>query len=235
VYGALAVLAGIVQARSAGLGLHLELAQSDSAAAMDWLRSETFRAYERPESEVTGNATDNYERRPPGTGGMAESVRYQIYQSSDSHVLLQASEQKFWKNFCSAIGRDDLFERWPGQTYGDHARGNVELRRELRDIFRSRTSAEWIDLGGKANTPIAPVNTPETIADDPQFQDRLPWLSKELLGADQLPLPVKVVGGSLPTPTKAPTLGQHTDEVLCDILGLDEAALAGLRDSGAIR
>jgi hypothetical protein len=37
------------------------------------------------------------------------------------------------------------------------------------------------------------------------------------------------------TPTNAPTLGQHTDEVLCDIVGLDEAALAGLRDSGAIR
>src|SRR5690242_21220223 len=126
VFGALGLLAGVIRARETGEGCQLELAQSDAAAAIDWLRSETWRSYERPESEVTGNASDGYRRRAPGTAGMAEGVRYNIYESADGHVLFMASERAFWKNFCEGVGRPDLFERWPGSQFGDHARGNTE-------------------------------------------------------------------------------------------------------------
>ncbi len=234
VYGALGILAGVIHARATGEGMALEVAQSDSAAAIDWLRSETYRAYERPESEVTGNASDDYVRRAPGTAGMKDGVRYNIYESSDGHVLFMASEREFWKNFCEGVGRPELFEAHPGSQYADHAVGNTALRAELRDIFRTRTSAEWLAFGGEHNTPIAPVNTPKTIADDPQFQARMPWLPAEAVGADQTPLPVKVVGGELPVPTMAPTVGEHTDEVLAQVCGYDEARLAALRAAGAL-
>jgi len=233
-FGALGILAGIIQARSTGQGIQMEVAQSDSAAAIDWLRSETYKSYERPESEVTGNKSDNYARRAPGTAGMKEGVRYNLYESSDGHVLFMASEQAFWKNFCEALDRMDMFEKWPGSKYADHAPGNVEMHRELRDIFRTKTSAEWLEFGGRVNTPIAPVNSPKTIADDPQFQDRLPWIPRERLGAEQLPLPIKIVGEELPVPTMAPTLGEHTDAVLRDVLGYDDTRLKTLRDSGAL-
>jgi crotonobetainyl-CoA:carnitine CoA-transferase CaiB-like acyl-CoA transferase len=233
-YGALGILAGIIQARATGTGCQLEVAQSDAAAAIDSLRSETYRAYERPEHEVTGNRSDNYVRRAPGTAGMKDGVRYNIYESKDGYVLFMASEREFWKNFCEGVGRSDLFERHPGSKYADHAVGNTELRKELRDIFRTRTSAEWLEFGGQVNTPIAPVNTPKSIADDPQFQARMPWLLKESLGADQLPLPIKLVDGELPMPAKAPTVGQHTDEVLRAVLGYDDERMAALRRSGAL-
>lgn len=232
-FGALGVLAGIIRARATGEGTQLEIAQSDAAAAMDWLRSETWKAYERPEDEVTGNPSDNYERRAPGTAGMRDGVRYQFYETADGrHVLFMASEQEFWKNFCDAVGRPDLFERWPGSRYGDHAKGNRELHRELRDIFAQRTAAEWIAFGDTHNTPIAPVNTPKTIAEDPQFQDRFPWLPADQLGADMLFTPIKVIGEELPIPTKAPTPGQHTDAILTEVLGYDEARIAELRAAG---
>ena len=67
---------------------------------------------------------------------MKEGVRYQMYESSDGHVLFMCSEQAFWKNFCECVGRSELFERWPGSKYADHARGNRELQAELRTIFR---------------------------------------------------------------------------------------------------
>lgn len=234
IFGSLGILAGIIQARATGVGCQLELAQSDCAAAFDWYRSESYRAYERPESEVTGNKSDDFRRREPGTKGMREGVRYQIYASSDGYVLFMASEQEFWKNFCEGVGRADLFEVHPGSKYADHAVGNIELRKQLRDIFASRTSAQWLEFGGRVNTPIAPVNHPSTIGADPQFQDRLPWISREILGADQLPLPVKIVGDELPIPTKAPTIGQHTESVLRSLLGYDEARIATIRESGAI-
>ena len=233
-FGALGILAAIIRARETGAGSCFEIAQSDAAAAMDWLRSETWRAYERPEDVVTGNKADGYERRAPGTGGMIEGVRYQVYETSDAkHVLFMASEQAFWRNFCEGVGRMDLFERWPGSTYADHARGNRELQRELQRIFSSRTAAEWLELGGKVNTPICPVNTPKTLADDPQFQDRFRWLPLERLGCDQLGTPIKFPDEMLPVPDRAPTVGQHTDEVLCELLGWDEARIAAARAEGA--
>jgi crotonobetainyl-CoA:carnitine CoA-transferase CaiB-like acyl-CoA transferase len=232
-YGAIAILAGIVRARATGEGSFLEIAQSDAAAAVDWLRIETVRSYERPESEVTGNKSDGYERRAPGTAGMAEGVRYQVYESNDGYVLLMCSEQEFWRNFCGAVDRLDLFERWPGSRYADHARGNLELRAELRDVFRTRSSAEWLELSGRANFPLAPVNDPASVARDPQFAERLPWVPAERLGADELPIPIKLVEGRLAWPEKAPELGQHTEAVLTDVLGYDRARIDALRLEGA--
>ena len=233
-FGAFGVLAGVFRARETGRGSFLEIAQSDASAAMDWLRSETWKAYERPESEVTGNKADDYERRAPGTAGMQGGVRYQVYESADGHVLFMASEQEFWRNFCEGVGRMDMFEKWPGSKYGDHARGNTEMRRELVEIFRTRTTAEWVEWSGKVNTTIAPVNTPKTLADDPQFQDRLGFMDHEAHGADMIPHPVKFVDGSVPDPTPAPTAGQHTDEILSDVLGYDADKVAALRAAGAL-
>jgi crotonobetainyl-CoA:carnitine CoA-transferase CaiB-like acyl-CoA transferase len=233
-YGALAILAGVTQARASGQGCQLEVAQSDAAAAVDWLRSSTWQAYERPESEVTGNKSDDYERRPPGTAGMRDGVRYQIYESADGFVMLMASEQAFWKSFCEGIGRPELFERWPGSKLADHAKGNLELRAILAEVFAERSTQAWMDFAGQHNVPIAPVNSPKTLAEDPQFQERMSWLPASQVGADLLPNPIKVVGQAPPIPTRAPTLGQHTDEVLTTVLGYDEARIAELRAAGAL-
>jgi crotonobetainyl-CoA:carnitine CoA-transferase CaiB-like acyl-CoA transferase len=233
-FGALGVLAAIIRARETGEGCQLEVAQSDAAAFMDWYRSESWKAYERPESEVTGNKSDNYVRRAPGTAGMKEGVRYQMYDSADGHVLFMASEQAFWKNFCEGVGRMELFEKWPGSKFADHARGNRELQRELKEIFKTKTSAEWLEFSNTQNTPIAPVNTPKTIADDPQFQHRLPFYSIEKHGAEMLPFPVKFMKEELPEPSKAPTVGEHTEEILSDVLGYDQEKIAALREAGAL-
>ncbi len=232
-FGAFGILAGVIRARETGEGSFLEIAQSDAAAAMDWYRSETWKAYERPEDEVTGNKADNYERRAPGTAGMKDGVRYQIYESADSHVLFMASEQEFWRNFCEGVGRMDLFERWPGSKFADHAKGNRELRKELAEVFRTKTTAEWVIWSGEVNTTIAPVNTPETLADDPQFKARLGFLPYEGTGAEMQPYPVKFIGEHQGVPAPAPTVGEHTDEVLTGVLGYDAERIAELRAAAA--
>jgi len=230
--GAVGLLAGIIRARETGEGCQMELAQSDAAAYLDWYRIETWLAYNRPEDEVTGNAADDYERRAPGLAGMREGVRYQMYESADGHVLFMASEQAFWKNFAEGIGRPELFERWPGSQYADHAKGNLELQAILKEVFLTKSSAEWLAFADDHNVPIAPVNTAKTIVDDPQFQHRFPLYGVDQLGAEQLPLPLKVAGEELPVPTKAPTVGQDTEAVLRDVLGYDDTRLAELRAAG---
>lgn len=231
--GAMAILAGIIKARATGEGCEMEMAQSDAAAYMDWYRIESERAYLRPEDEVTGNASDNYERRPAGLAGMWEGVRYQMYEAGDGYVLFMASEQAFWKNFCQGADRMDLFDKWPGSKYADHAKGNTELQRELQTIFKTKTCQEWLDFSNEHNTTIAPVNTPANIGDDPQFQARMGFYPTEAVGCEQLPLPVYVDGALPAVPTMAPTVGEHNDDVMANVLGKSPDEIDTLKSSGA--
>lgn len=232
-FGGLAVLAAVIRARETGEGCFMELAQSDAAAAFDWYRSESHMAYARPEDVVTGNKSDNWVRRPVATAGMKEGVRYQLYESADGHVLFMASEQAFWKNFCAGVGRMDLFDKWPGSKYADHARGNRELQAILRDIFKTRTTEQWLAFGVEANTPIAPVNTAQNIVDDPQFKARFKVIPHETHGADMLGFPVQFVGEELPTPSRAPTVGEQREVVLREVLGYDAATIDALAQEKA--
>jgi len=233
-YGALALLAAVVRARTTGEGCYIDIAQSDAAAYFDWYRIESWKSYERPLDEVYGNQADNYERRPPGTGGMREGVRYQIYATADGYVLFMASEQEFWRNFCAGLDRIDLFEKWPGSKYGDHAKNNRELQQILTGIFKTKNSAEWIEFGDTHNTPIAPVNTPETVTHDPQFEHRMPLVPKTILDADMLPFPARFTGAELPTPRRAPNVGEHTDDVLRTAAGYDDTRIQALREAGVV-
>ena len=232
-FGALGILAAVLRANATGEGSYVELAQSDAAAAMDWLRSETYKAYERPESEVTGNKSDNFERRAPGTAGMVEGVRYQVYEAADhKHVLFMASERAFWENFCQGVDRMDLFERWPGSQYADHARGNRELQpRSCATSSAQKHRWSGWSSAGRSTRRCAPVNTPKTLLEDPQFADRFPLLSAQDMGSDQLFTPLHFVGEKLPPPAKAPTAGQHTEDVLRTVLGYDDAQVAEARKS----
>src|SRR5262245_34706217 len=235
-YAALGICAAIIRARATGRGCWFEVAQSDAAAAFNWNGIEGNKAYERPEDEVTGNDGDGKgARRPVGDDSMKESVRYQYYRSRDGLVLFMASEREFWKNFCDGIGRPELFERNPGARYADHARGDLRLRRELAEIFATRTTAEWVAFGQRVNTPLCPVNTVTTVTGDPQFRERMPMRSHREAGTDLMPSPIRPIGEELPVPAiAAREPGRDTESVLRDVLGYDDGRIAALRESGAL-
>jgi crotonobetainyl-CoA:carnitine CoA-transferase CaiB-like acyl-CoA transferase len=228
-----AILAATLRANRTGRGCAIDIAQCEAAAAVDWLAIEGNRAHLRPEPEVTGNPSDGGVRRAPGTAGMGDSVRYQVYASTDGHVLFMATERKFWERFCQAVGRPDLYGGQSGEEVADHALGDHRLRAELTKVFATRSTAEWVDVGLTADVPIAPVNSPTTLPDDPHFAARTSWLPAERYAADLLPLPVHLVGEELAAPAPAATPGQHTDEVLT-ALGMAAGELAALRDSGIV-
>ncbi|MBO9522358.1 MAG: CoA transferase [Nocardioidaceae bacterium] len=233
VWAALAISAAVLRARTSGQGCHLDIAQSDAAAYANWLPIEGTQAYRRPEPEVTGNPADGGARRPAGPGGMEPAVRYQYYATEDGHVLFMASEQEFWRNFCEGVGRLDLYDAHPGRRYGDHATGEVALRHEIAAIFATRTTAAWTEFGLERNCPIVPVNDAATIAADPQFADRLPWLPAREYHADLLPIPVNVVGTERVRPRVAPQPGEHSAEILGE-LGYPTERIAALLASGAV-
>lgn len=232
VYAAVAILAGVIGARTTSEGCQIDVAQTDAAVAFNWLVVEGQRAYERDDLQVAGNPADGGEPRPLGISGMKESVRYQHYASKDGYVLFMASERHFWEAFCTAVGRPDLFERNRGARYASHALGDDELRAELAEIFAQRTTREWAEFGVSANIPLAAVNDSTSILSDPHFQERMPWQRTTPDGPDLLPLPMRFDGDHPPPGSTAPSCGEHTEQVLADVLGYDSARIESLRSLG---
>ena len=98
---------------------------------------------------------------------------------------------------------------------------------------RPRPRRSGSNSAGRVNTPLAPVNTPKTLFDDPQFADRMPLLPQSEFGAEQIFTPLHFVGEELPHPAKAPDAGQHTEDVLRSVLGYDDNRIAEARGQGA--
>ena len=218
-----------------GQGARLDIAQTDAAAAVNWLKIEGFRAYERPEDEVTGNASDNYERREPGVAGMKEGVRYQVYESSDGYILFMASEREFWENFCDGIEPPRAVRRASGREVRRPRPRQHALRRELwRHLPHGRSDA---GLGAvRRRRQRADRTRPRPRRRSPTTRSsriRFPWLPAAEHGTDLLPNPIKFVDEGLASPRKAPTPGQHTDEVLRE-LGLDASRIAALRSPASL-
>ncbi len=219
-YAALAVCAALLRARETGRGCRLDVAELDVAAS--W------------QAEQLGGAPGE----PPGERpDLAASVRYQYYRTAEGRVVLfQASERKFWRNFCAALGRLDLFEAKPGAVAGDHARGDEALRAELAAIFRTRTRAEWVRFFIEHDVPGGPVYELRELPDDPHLRERGLLFEQEHPVAGRLRLvgtPVRIPGATFEA-APAPSAGQHTEEVLCGLLGLPPAEVARLRDRGVV-
>ncbi len=219
-YATVGVLAAVLRARATGRGTWLDIAQSDAAVAFNAGRLDEL---------LTGAEI------PKQPGGMTAAVRYQYYDTADSRtILFQASERHFFERFCHAVERSDLLGGPAGAEFGEHARGDVTLRRELAGIFATRTQAEWVTFFVEHDVPGGPVNRPAELLDDPQFQVRFAPPDGLAAGEPRL-LGTPIHTGETRPPTRpAPMLGEHTDEVLRDLLGYDDARIGALRAEGAI-
>ena len=155
-FGALGILAGVIRARATGEGCSLEIAQSDAAAVMDWYRIRDLEGLRAPESEVTGNKSDDYERRAPGTAGMRDGVRYQMYEISRRPRAVHGVRAGVLEELLRRRRPDRPVRDVARLQYADHARGNRELQAELRDIFPSRTTQPSGSPSASRSTPRSP-------------------------------------------------------------------------------
>jgi crotonobetainyl-CoA:carnitine CoA-transferase CaiB-like acyl-CoA transferase len=151
---------------------------------------------------------------------------YGVYETADGgHVTLGALEPQFWQNFCRLVGREDLV---PLQR-GGAERGRAEA--EIRQLFRTRTRAEWLDLLHRADVCAGPVLGLDEVVRDPQLVGRGLFQEVEHPSLGRLPqvgFPVKLSATPARVATPPPALGEHTDEVL-RALGYDAEAITAFR------
>jgi crotonobetainyl-CoA:carnitine CoA-transferase CaiB-like acyl-CoA transferase len=154
------------------------------------------------------------------TGGV---VCYQVYEAADGgYVTLAALEPQFWAAFCRAVGREDLAD----QQFAPAVPGGPAYG-ELCALFRARTREEWVGALDGIDACCEPVyNVGEALAS-------APVRALGMLAEGGLLPPVRLSARAVRPPDPAPTLGQHTAELLAE-LGYDREAVATLRESGVI-
>jgi len=236
-YATIGILAAVTRARATGEGASIDVAQADAAVAWSAGRLDPTMTTTRV-AETTGEPASAARVADDARGpSMGDAVRYQYYDTADDRLILfQASERHFFERFCRAVGRDDLLGGDVGEEFGEHARGDVALRRELAGIFATRTQQEWVDFLLEVDVPGAPVHRVAELPEDPNFRARADIIEHDHPVAG----PLRLLGTPIHTDAPhapmgpAPSTGDHSDEILRRVLGYDQARITALRAAGVV-
>lgn len=158
---------------------------------------------------------------------------YNVYETGDGKwMTLGALEPKFWANFCVAVGREDLVAR---QFSEGEAR--AQLFEEVRQIFKSRTLAEWVLLMRDADCCCEPVLSLGEAFDHEQARARQMVMDVRSATAGvvkQLGFAYKMSETPPRLNTLSPELGENTDDLLAEI-GMSVEEQGRLKESGIVR
>ena len=166
------------------------------------------------------------------------SVPYQVFPTGDGFIIIAANNDGQFERLCRAAGAPELLEDPDFASNALRVRNRDRLIPLIEAVTRTRGTDAWMEALESAGVPCAPVNTIDRVFADPQveargMQIRMPH---PLAGED-----VRLVGSPIRlsrTPVSyreaPPTLGQHTDEVLAEVLDLGESERAALREDGVI-
>jgi crotonobetainyl-CoA:carnitine CoA-transferase CaiB-like acyl-CoA transferase len=219
---AFATAAALYERRTTGLGQHIEasLLQTALSVANAPLIEQQVRTLDRV---ATGNRAQ--------TAGPCDAFR-----TRDGWVLVQVVGQPLFARFAALIGQPEMLG--DPRFADDRARGahGAELSERMAGWCAARTTAEVLAALERAQIPAGPVHSPAQALVDPHIQ------AARMLGAVDYPglpapapvanTPVRLAGAAAGAVTRAPLLGEHTDEILRE-LGYDATAIAALR-AGAV-
>jgi len=145
------------------------------------------------------------------------------FKTKDSYIAMIVLEAKMWKRFCDVIGRSELFEDQRFSNSALRAKNKAELDPIINEWLQDKTTEEVSKLLLEAGVPVGPVRNAEEIYNCPQAKARKMWVEVD----DPVASKIKLVGNpikmrSIPvdeTARTVPRLGEHTEEVLSEILG----------------
>lgn len=176
---------------------------------------------------------------PPRMGNAHPTiVPYEVFETSDSHVVLAVGNDRQFADFCAVAGRPELATDTAYAKNRDRVVNRERLLPVIRALMHQHTAAWWLRALDERGVPCGPVNTLEQVFSHPQVKARAMTVD---LPHPQSKDPVTLIASPLrlsDTPVAyeraPPTLGQHTDEILSGLLGLSGEDIKTLREKKAI-
>ena len=160
----------------------------------------------------------------------------EVFRCADGRLIVAAGNNGQFQALCRVLGRPELADDARFRTNASRVQGRTALRDALAPLLKDRTRADLLAQFEAAGVPSGPINDMADVFNDPQTRHRgLAMRMPHSRGLDvpglRSPLDFSV------TPVvhrAAPMLGEHSDQVLAQELGLDQATLRGLRERSVI-
>jgi CoA:oxalate CoA-transferase len=222
-YGVVAILAALRERDLSGAGQHLDIAMLDCQVA--WLEGALARY------SATGHVPEPIGSRHPSI------TPFQQFRASDGYFVAGCGNEPIWRRFCDAIGRSDLKDDVRFLLNADRTEHHAQLEPILLEHFSVHPRAHWLERLEAAKVPCAPIARVDEVTRNPQLLAREMILKADHPAFDGLIVagsPIKTAGVNGSPNTRAPALGEHTDDVLTRLLGYDIQRIAGLRERKVI-
>ena len=219
-HATIGALAALRERELSGEGQSLEVSLADTG----------FTVNEIPISSYLG---DGAVQKREGNGSGPSNV----YETADGWAYVTAGNNAIWGRMCEAMGKPEWLEQERFATREGRRRNGAELEEELAAWFLARTTKEAVDRLSECSIPSAPVNTVEQAAQDPHLHEREVMVEVPDAIAGSIHVTGKMVKFSR-TPMvvgSAPTVGEHTEEVLRQILDYSPEEVAALEREGVVR
>ncbi len=222
-YAVQAITAALLEREQSGRGQCIDLALLDTQVS------------------ALANQTLNYliSGKPPARRGTAHPniVPYQAFATKDGYLMLAVGNDRQFADFCQEAGREGLAKDPRFATNAARVENRATLIPQLERLCRLRTTTTWLQALAKAGVPCGPLNDLGQLFEDPQVKHRkLRFELPHGAGASlpQVRNPVLYSRTTLKYRAPPPLLGEHTDRVLKDELGVTAEELSRLRADGAI-
>jgi len=217
-----AILAALNHAERTGEGQFIDMSLFDVTVASLANQAANYLFTDTPPSRL-GNAHPNI-------------VPYQVFEVADGHLILAVGNDAQFERFCALCGLQEIARDERFSTNDARVRHRGELVPQVAKALLGKTRDAWLDELGKAGIPAGPINDIGQAFSEPQAEFR--GLSAQIKDDDGRPIPtVRSPLRLSATPPELrlppPRLGQHTREILREVIGLDEAAIDALAPSSA--
>ena len=162
---------------------------------------------------------------------------FEAFESADGHVIIAIGNDVLWAKFCEHVDRKNLISDPRFSSNAERTANHSELFPILSEIMRQRTTDEWIDALEKIGVPCGPINTIDKVVNHPQVKARemITQVMHQVTGAVEVPgVPIKLSDTPGDVDAPAPGLGEHTDEILTDMLKMSSDEMEQLRQEGII-
>ena len=169
--------------------------------------------------------------QPIGTSHQSV-VPYQAFPTSDGHIVVAIVVEKFWNIFCGVLGVEYLIADPRFADNNRRSANRAELIPLVESILRTHPSAQWLAALNEGGVPCAPINTLDQVFAEPQMADRemVVQLDHPTAGRfSTLGTPIKMGSQENQSWTPPPLHGEHTEEILRDLVKCTESEIADLR------
>jgi crotonobetainyl-CoA:carnitine CoA-transferase CaiB-like acyl-CoA transferase len=162
-------------------------------------------------------------------------IPFQSFKTADGWIVVACAKEKFWKRLVGALGRPELGTDPRYERFSVRKKNAATLMPKLESYFSARPTADWLSALTAAGVPCGPVNDVGQALADPLVTERNMIVETDhpTLGAVRQLGGVVRVGPFRPVHQRGPLLGEHTSQVLADLLGADDARVRELAETGA--